>query len=119
MSFVRCRSLMAALAVAFASAWIASPARAEVSEVAISKGYGILYLPLIVMEDRKLLEKQAEKAGLGKVTVKWRVLDGGNNINDAMMAGSLDFAGTGAPAFVALWSKASSGSSSAGNHRTF
>ncbi|CAM5314939.1 Alkanesulfonate transporter substrate-binding subunit OS=Afipia felis OX=1035 GN=NCTC12722_00890 PE=4 SV=1 [Afipia felis] len=89
-----------------ASAWMAAPARAEVSEVAISKGYGILYLPLIVMEDQKLLEKQAEKAGLGKVAVKWRVLDGGNVINDAMMAGSLDFAGTGAPAFVALWSKA-------------
>ena len=89
-----------------ASAWMTASARAEVSEVAISKGYGILYLPLIVMEDQKLLEKQAEKAGLGKVTVKWRVLDGGNVINDAMMAGSLDFAGSGAPAFVALWSKA-------------
>jgi NitT/TauT family transport system substrate-binding protein len=102
-----CRSLIATLAAAaFASAWMAAPARAEVSEIAISKGYGILYLPLIVMEDQKLLEKQAEKAGLGKVSVKWRVLDGGNNINDAMMAGSLDFAGTGAPAFIALWSKA-------------
>lgn len=106
MSFVWCRSLMAALAVVFVSAWTAPPARAEVSEVAISKGYGILYLPLIVMEDQKLLEKQAEKAGLGKVSVKWRVLDGGNNINDAMMAGALDFAGSGAPAFIALWSKA-------------
>src|SRR5690242_14380028 len=93
-----CRSLIATLAAAaFACAWMAAPARAEVSEIAISKGYGILYLPLIVMEDQKLLEKQAEKAGLGKVSVKWRVLDGGNNINDAMMAGSLDFAGTGAP----------------------
>ena len=104
---VWCRSLIATLPTAvLASAWMAAPARAEVSEVAISKGYGILYLPLIVMEDQKLLEKQAEKAGLGKVAVKWRVLDGGNVINDAMMAGSLDFAGTGAPAFVALWSKA-------------
>ena len=109
MSFVWCRSVAAALAASvLASAWMVAPAQAEVSEVAISKGYGILYLPLIVMEDQKLLEKQAEKAGLGKVSVKWRVLDGGNVINDAMMAGSLDFAGTGAPAFVALWSKARS-----------
>jgi len=107
MNSVWCRSLTATLAASvLASASMVAPARAEVSEISISKGYGILYLPLIVMEDQKLLEKQAEKAGLGKVVVKWRVLDGGNNINDAMMAGSLDFAGTGAPAFIALWSKA-------------
>ena len=81
-------------------------AKAEVQEVSISKGYGILYLPLIVMEDQKLLEKQAEKAGLGNVKVKWVLLDGGNVINDAMMAGTLSFAGTGAPGFITLWSKA-------------
>ena len=81
-------------------------ASAEVQEVSISKGYGILYLPLIVMEDQKLLEKQAEKAGLGSIEVKWVLLDGGNVINDAMMAGTLSFAGTGAPGFVTLWSKA-------------
>lgn len=84
----------------------AAHARAEVQEVSISKGYGILYLPLIVMEDHKLLEKQAEKAGLGNLKVKWVLLDGGNVINDAMMAGTLSFAGTGAPGFITLWSKA-------------
>ena len=87
-------------------AFVAAPAVAEVNEVRISKGYGILYLPLIVMEDQKLLEKQAEKAGLGPLKVNWLMLDGGNVINDAMMAGSLDFAGIGAPGFVTLWAKA-------------
>ncbi|MBV9065486.1 MAG: ABC transporter substrate-binding protein [Methylobacteriaceae bacterium] len=81
-------------------------ARAEVSEVRISKGYGILYLPLIVMEDRKLLEKKAAEAGLGDVKVTWYLFDGGNVINDAMLAGTLDIAGTGAPGFLTLWSKA-------------
>jgi NitT/TauT family transport system substrate-binding protein len=81
-------------------------ASAEVQEVRISKGYGILYLPLIVMEDRKLLEKQAAKAGLGDIKVEWKLLDGGNVINDAMLAGSLDIAGTGAPGFVTLFAKA-------------
>ncbi|WP_163083014.1 ABC transporter substrate-binding protein, partial [Acinetobacter baumannii] len=79
---------------------------AEVREVRISKGYGILYLPLMVMEDRKLLEKHAAMRGLGDLKVNWLMLDGGNVINDAMMAGSLDFAGTGAPGFITLWSKA-------------
>lgn len=83
-----------------------APAAAEVAEVRISKGYGILYLPLIVMEDQKLLEKHAEKAGLGPIKATWLMLDGGNVINDAMMAGSLDLAGIGAPGFVTLWSKA-------------
>jgi NitT/TauT family transport system substrate-binding protein len=92
---------IAAGAVAFAEG-----AHAEVKEVRISKGYGILYLPLIVMEDQKLLEKQAEKGGLGPLKVNWLLLDGGNVINDAMMAGSLDIAGTGAPGFITLWAKA-------------
>jgi NitT/TauT family transport system substrate-binding protein len=81
-------------------------ARAEVSEVRISKGFGILYLPLIVMQDQKLLEKEATKAGLGDVRVSWLTFDGGNIINDAMLAGTLDIAGIGAPGFITLWAKA-------------
>jgi NitT/TauT family transport system substrate-binding protein len=80
--------------------------RAEVNEIRISKGFGILYLPLIVMQDQKLLEKQAAKAGLGDVKVTWLLIDGGNVINDAMLAGTLDIAGTGAPGFITLWAKA-------------
>ncbi|MFC0408480.1 ABC transporter substrate-binding protein [Roseomonas elaeocarpi] len=89
-----------------APAILSRPAHAEVSKVRLSHGYGILYLPLIVMRDRKLLEKQAEKAGLGTIEVTWQNLDGGNVINDAMLAGSLDIAGTGAPGFMTLWSRA-------------
>ncbi len=81
-------------------------ARAEVAEVRISKGLGILYLPLIVMQDQKLLEKRARAAGLGDITVNWLLLDGGNVINDAMMAGALDIAGIGMQGMLTLWSKA-------------
>ena len=84
---------------------LAAPARAEVTEVRLSKGYGVLYLPLMVMEQRKLLEKKAAEAGLGEMKTTWYLFDGGNIINDAMLAGSLDIAGTGAPGFLALWSK--------------
>ncbi|MEA2859689.1 MAG: sulfonate transport system substrate-binding protein [Methylobacteriaceae bacterium] len=96
------------LAAALVAAAIVSMSavRAEVGEVRISKGYGILYLPLIVMEDRKLFEKKAAEAGLGNVQVTWYLFDGGNVINDAMLAGTLDIAGTGAPGFLTLWSKA-------------
>lgn len=81
-------------------------ARAEADKVRLSHGYGILYLPLIVMRDRKLLEKQAEAAGLGALDVSWQTIDGGNVINDAMLAGLIDIAGTGAPGFITLWARA-------------
>ncbi|SNB74257.1 NitT/TauT family transport system substrate-binding protein [Arboricoccus pini] len=87
-------------------------AKAEVSELRVSKGYGILYLPLHVMQEKKLIEKHAKEAGLGDVTVSWKMLDGGNVINDAMLSGALDIAGTGGPGFITLWSKAK-GSSAA------
>jgi NitT/TauT family transport system substrate-binding protein len=103
--FAVTKRLWLALAAAAALALAALPLRAEVSEVRISKGFGILYLPLIVMQDQKLLEKQAAKAGLGELKVTWLTIDGGNIINDAMLAGTLDIAGTGAPGFVTLWSK--------------
>jgi hypothetical protein len=51
----RCRAVLAALfATAVAAATPA--ARAEVAEVRISYGFGILYLPLMVMDREKLLE---------------------------------------------------------------
>ena len=74
--------------------------------VRISKGYGVLYLPLLVMEKQRLFERHAARHGLRDVTVDWVLLDGGNSVNDAMMAGTLDFAGTGAPGFIELWARA-------------
>src|SRR5947207_1556187 len=80
--------------------------RAEVSEVRISHGFGVLYLPLMVMSSEKLMEKRAKAAGLGDVKVSYRVIDGGNVINDAMLAGALDIASIGVPGFLTLWAKA-------------
>jgi NitT/TauT family transport system substrate-binding protein len=40
------------------------------------------------------------------VKVSWLTFDGGNIINDAMLAGTLDIAGIGAPGFITLWAKA-------------
>lgn len=99
------RTLLRASA-ALSAAALSRPARAEAREVRLSHGYGVLYLPLIVMRERKLLEQHAERAGLGALDVSWRSIDGGNVINDAMLAGALDIAGTGAPGFITLWSKA-------------
>src|SRR5439155_23573791 len=93
--------LAAVAALAFTQA-----AHAEVSEVRISHGYGTLYLPLMVMAKEQMLEKRAKAAGLGDVKVTYRVLDGGNVINDAMLSGALDIASLGVPGFLTLWAKA-------------
>ncbi|MGF3027815.1 ABC transporter substrate-binding protein [Methylobacterium aquaticum] len=96
--------------LAFAGAFLVSivnfSARAEVDRVRISRGFSTAYLPLMVMQDRKLLEKHTRAIGLDPITVEWKALDGGNVINDAMLAGTLDIAGTGVPGFITLWSKA-------------
>ena len=99
------RRVMRAIAIVVLLAWTAS-ARAEVSEVRISHGYGVLYLPLMIMESEKLVEKHARAAGLGEVRADYKVLDGGNVINDAMLAGALDIASIGVAGFLTLWAKA-------------
>lgn len=81
-------------------------AHAETTEIRISKGYGIHYLPLYIMQHDHLLEQAAKQAGLGDIKVSWPVIDGGNNINDAMLAGALDVAAIGVPGFLTLWAKA-------------
>src|ERR1700712_4113452 len=87
-------------------AFTATMARAEVNEVRMSRGFGVLYLPLMIMESEKLLEKQAKAMGLGDVKATYLVLDGGNVINDAMLSGALDIATIGVAGFVTLWAKA-------------
>jgi len=98
-------SLRAVALIALAAFSVGS-ARAEVSEVRISRGFGVLYLPLMVMESEKLLEQQARAAGLGELKVHYLVLDGGNVINDAMLSGALDIASIGVAGFLTLWAKA-------------
>ena len=97
--FTRRDALITATA---AAAMTAAPLRAETGKLRVSHGYSIGYLPLMVMRDQGLIEKHAAQAGLGKIAVEWQVQDGGNNINDAMLAGALDVAGTGIPGFLVL-----------------
>ncbi len=105
----RYRSVMlkcVSLAVTLSMLFITTAARAEASVVRISYGFGILYLPLMVMDREHLLEKHAKAAGLPDVNVEWKTFDGGNVINDAMLSGALDIAGIGVPGFLTLWAKA-------------
>ena len=93
-----------ALVAACLLPWLGA-ARAETAKIRVSHGYSSSYLVLMAMRDQKLIEKHAAAAGLGAVEAVWQTIDGGNQINDAMLAGAVDVAGIGVPGFLALWSK--------------
>jgi NitT/TauT family transport system substrate-binding protein len=96
------RHLVGLIAVAALAAPLA--ASAEMSELKVAKQYGISYLPLMLMEDQKLIEKYAKANGLD-VTVGWATFAGGNVMNDALLSNSLQFASGGVAPFVTLWAK--------------
>lgn len=83
----------------------ATAARAEAKEVRIGLQPGLTYLPVVVAEHEKLIERRAREAGLGDVAVTWSRVAGGNVLNDSLLAGALDCAGTGFPSFLILWAK--------------
>ncbi len=82
----------------------AAHARAEMSEIKVAQQYGISYLPLMLMEEQKLIEKHAKAAGVD-VTVGWAKFAGGNVMNDALLSGSLQFASGGVGPLVTLWAR--------------
>lgn len=79
--------------------------RAEAAGVRIVRQYGLPYLPLMVMEHEKLVEKHAAKQGLGALTVSWPTLGGPGAMIDGLLSGQVDFGVTGAPGLLTLWDK--------------
>lgn len=84
-----------------ATAIAAEPART----VRFAKQFGIGYLPMAVMEAERLVEKQAAAAGVPGVTADWVRLTGGVPINDALLAGSVDFASGGVGPMLTIWAR--------------
>ncbi|MDR3346766.1 MAG: ABC transporter substrate-binding protein [Campylobacteraceae bacterium] len=78
---------------------------AQTDTLRISKQYGLGYLPLIVLEEHKLIEKNAKKAGLGDIKVEWITFGGGATANDGLLSGSVDLISNGVAPFVRLWDK--------------
>ena len=72
------------------------PAFAEVNEVYVAQQYGVSFLPFMLMERDKLVEKHAKAAGLGELHVSWAKVAGPSIINDGLVSGSVHFAATAA-----------------------
>jgi NitT/TauT family transport system substrate-binding protein len=80
-------------------------AYAEVAQLNVAEQFGIAYLPLMVMEDKGLVEKYARSAGVD-LKVRWLRFAGGGTMNDALISGSIDIAVGGVPSLVLMWDKA-------------
>ena len=78
------------------------PAYAET--VRIGRQLGISYLPLILMQDARLIEREAQARGVA-LTVEWTVFTGGSPINDALISGNIDLAGGGVGPMLTIWAR--------------
>jgi len=101
MKRIRMLAALAAAAIAGASPF----ARAEVNEVRLAQQFSMGYMQFSMMERYKLIEKHSRAAGLGDVKVQWATFNGPDHMNDALLAGSVDFVSGGVPGLITLWDK--------------
>jgi NitT/TauT family transport system substrate-binding protein len=91
--------------LSFGAWWNPFSSEEESKEITLSKQYGLSYLPLTVLEEKKLIEKHALNNGLGKIKVNWVTFGGGAIANDALLSGNAQIVGGGNGPFIRIWDK--------------
>lgn len=99
------RRVVLAASIACAAALSPQAQAKNGPEIRVARQYGIAYIPLMLMQDRKLIEKHAAKLGVSDVRVTWQQFTGGAVMNDALLSGNLDFAVSGPPPFLTMWAR--------------
>ncbi len=79
-------------------------ANANPRVVRVATQYGISYLPLTIMAEKKLLESEGKKLGLD-LSTEWIRFTGGPPMNEALISGNLDFASGGVSPMVTIWAR--------------
>lgn len=80
-------------------------AAAETSEVRIAQQYGMVYLPLQVAVEHKLIEKHAAALGHPGLKLSMLQLASGAAVNDALLSGAIDVATGGASVLLTVWDR--------------
>jgi NitT/TauT family transport system substrate-binding protein len=101
---IRCTLML----VGFLAVALSAPVQAELGEINVAQQYGVSFLPLMVMERDKLVEKQAKAEGLPDVKVNWVKVAGPSVMNDGVISGAIQFIAVGAPSLITLWDKTQS-----------
>lgn len=84
---------------------IAAALPAQAVDLRIAKQPGLTYLPTIIMEHNKLIEKHAQAMGIKDLNVSWRMFNSGASFNDSLISGNMDMAVAGTTNLILLWSK--------------
>ncbi|MHA1164859.1 MAG: ABC transporter substrate-binding protein [Alphaproteobacteria bacterium] len=100
-----CKIAAGAAILAFAGAAMPGAAIAETNEVRFAQQFGLLYLPMHVVVDKKMVQACASKAGLGDIKVTMHRFSGGAAVNQALLSGNVDFAAGGIGPLLKLWDK--------------
>jgi NitT/TauT family transport system substrate-binding protein len=82
-----------------------SAVSAEVSVVNMAQQFGLLYVPLHVVMEKKLIQKHAQGMGMKAPEIKLFKISGGANINKALLAKTIDFGAHGVGPALKLWGK--------------
>src|ERR1044072_838880 len=79
------------------------PAMAQQPEIRISRTTTMAYLPLMVVEHEKVLEKHAALAGIPNLKVSVHTFTGPSAQFDALFSGHVDVVAVGSTALIPLW----------------
>ena len=79
--------------------------RADAQTVRMSYQFGLGFLPILVVLDQHLIEKNAAKLGLQDVTAAGTQLSGAAISNDALLSGNIDVASGGIGGLLQLWDR--------------
>jgi NitT/TauT family transport system substrate-binding protein len=77
----------------------------EASSITLIKQHGLPYLPLMLMEEHRLVEKHAARLGVASIKPDYRTLGGTQSLVDALISGQMNFGITGVPGLATLWDK--------------
>ena len=97
-SFVR---IIVALVLGLA---VVAPAIADVTEVRLARQPGLVYLPIMIIEQDHLFEKEAKKRGIDNLKVTFLVFNSGGAAVDALLSGNADLVTSGATNLLTAWS---------------
>lgn len=100
-----CRTMAAVPAILAAPSLLRSSFADEVASVVMMSQHGLPYLPMMVMDTLKLVEKHAARLGLAALKTDYRTMGGTQSLIDALISGQMHFGVTGVPGLTVLWDK--------------
>jgi NitT/TauT family transport system substrate-binding protein len=66
---------------------------------------GLLYIPVDIMVSGGILQKEADKLGLGKIDATATALSGPGPVIDALLSGAADYGTAALPSLLTLWER--------------